>query len=90
MIRGERGNEHIGLKAKDAAGVEVTVAPLDVIEREPLPEGRITTSWQQATINLTNFGKVDWDFMDNISLFTSGELTRTDWLTIYVGAFELR
>jgi hypothetical protein len=84
-LRGERGNEAIGIKAKDAKGVEVSL----LLERYYLINSKITPEWQQVSIPLDHFGKVDFGFMDNFSFFTNGRIAGTRPQTIYVGEFEL-
>lgn len=84
-LRGQKGNEAIGIKAKDARGVEVSL----FLEHYYLPKGKITTDWQQASVPLNHFGKVDFNLMDNFSLFTNGSIAGTRPQTFYIGEFEL-
>jgi hypothetical protein len=83
LIRGERGNEKIGIKAKDARGVEI---PL-MLEGAYLRKGMITTDWQEVIVPLEDFGNVDFGLMDNFSIFTTGLMAGTRPQTIYVGNF---
>lgn len=46
LIRGEKGGETIGIKAKDARGVEVSL----IIDSNYLTEDKITTEWQQVAL----------------------------------------
>jgi hypothetical protein len=84
-IRGEKGNEAIGVKAKDARGIEVSL----LLENYYLSKSKITTDWQQVTIPLDHFGRVDFGLMDNFSIFTNGRIAGTRPQTIYIGEFEL-
>jgi hypothetical protein len=85
-IRGESGAERIGIKAKDANGVEV---PLMLDQGPYLTEGTISTHWQEASVPFSHFGNVDFGLMDNFSFFTRGDLAKTIPQTIYVGGFRL-
>lgn len=87
LIRGENGDEKIGIKAKDARGTEVALA---LEESHYLPEGRISTNWQEVTVPLEDFANVDFGLMDNFSLYSNGQMAGTRPQTIYVGGFQLR
>jgi hypothetical protein len=86
LVRGEAGDEQIGVKAKDAHGTEVALR----LDHHYLWERRITTAWQQAIIPLVNFGNVDRNLMDNVSLFANGTMVETRPQTIYIGGIEFR
>jgi len=86
LIRGERGGERIGVKAKDARGVEVSL----ILNEHYLRKGGITTDWQEAIVPLEDFGNVDFGLMENVSIFTDGRLAGTRAQRIYVGRFEFR
>jgi hypothetical protein len=86
LVRGEQGGEKIGIKAKDARGVEVLL----LLDDTYLRKGQISTSWQEATVPLDHFGNVDLSLMDNFSIFTTGFFMGTRPQTVYLGQFELR
>lgn len=86
IIRGERGNEKVGIKAKDARGIEISL----MLDEHYLREGKITTDWQQAIVPFEDFGNVDFSLMDNFSIFSNGLMAGTRPQTIYVGEFQLR
>jgi len=85
FIRGETGSERLGIKMKDAQGREVAI----LLDGRYLPEGRITTAWQEASIPLTHFGNVNLSVMDNLTLLTVGSTAATLPQTVYVGEFSL-
>lgn len=87
QIKGENGDEKIGVKAKDAYGKEIAI---NLEDDHYLRTGKISTKWQQVSIPFEHFGKVDFSFMANFSLFTDGNMTKTIPQTIYVGGFELK
>jgi hypothetical protein len=84
-IRGNAGGEQIGVKAKDAEGSE---AALTVDERY-LPGG-ITRSWREIKIPFTNFGRVKFDMLENVSLYSTGKMAGMAPQTISVRRFEMR
>ena len=88
LLRGESGQEKIGIKAKDAHGVEVQL----ILDEHCLRNENLSMTWQQAevVVPLSYFGNVDFGFFENFSLFTTGPLVGTRPQTIYVGQFELR
>jgi hypothetical protein len=85
LVRGEDGKEKIGIKAKDASGIEVQLS----LEGSYLRSGEITSNWQEAIVPLSHFGNVDFSFMENFSIFTTGVMAGTRPQTIYVGEFNL-
>lgn len=87
FIRGDSGSEHIGIKMKDAQGVEVSV----MLGGQYLlqGQGQITTTWQEASIPLSHFGNVNFKVMDSLTLFTDGSIAATVPQIIYVGGFSL-
>jgi hypothetical protein len=86
QIRGATGSEKIGLKMKDAQGTEVGVM---LNNYRYLHAGQITTSWQEATVSLDDFGKVNFKLMDSMTLYTDGTMAGTVPQTIYLGGFTL-
>jgi hypothetical protein len=86
LIRGEFGGEKIGIKIKDAHGVEIALM-LD--GQSYLRDNKITTDWQEASIPLSHFGNVDFQVVDSLTLFTDGSISLTKPQTIYVGGFRL-
>ena len=85
LIRGEHGGEKIGVKAKDARGVEVEVPYEDLL----LPQQDITTDWQEVKVPFDYFGQVDFSLMENFSLYVTGEMIGTVPETVLVGGFRL-
>lgn len=87
FIRGDSGSEHIGIKMKDAQGIEVSV----MLEGQYLLQGKgqITSTWQEASIPLSHFGNVNFKVMDSLTLFTDGSIAGTVPQIIYVGGFSL-
>jgi hypothetical protein len=86
FIKGNAGGEKIGLKLKDADGTEVGV----MLDGKPyLPDRKITTDWQEASIPLSHFGNVRLEIMDSLILFTDGSMALTEPQTVYVGGFQL-
>ncbi len=88
LIRGEKGNENIGIKAKDARGVEIEL----VLDGTYLRHQGLSTTWQEAdaVVPLAHFGNVDFGLFENFSFFTTGVLAGPRPQTFYVGQFELR
>lgn len=88
LIRGEKGNEKIGIKAKDARGVEIEL----VLDGTYLRHQGLSTTWQEAdaVVPLAHFGNVDFGLFENFSFFTTGVLAGPRPQTFYVGQFELR
>lgn len=86
LIRGETGLEKIGIRAKDARGIEVSLI-LDA--GTYLRTQTLTTQWQEVTIPFTHFGNVDFGLVDNFSFYTRGDMSRTVPQTFYVGGFRL-
>lgn len=86
LIRGERGGEIIGVKAKDAKGVEVSL----MLDQRYLLEGKISTDWQLASIPFKDFGNVNFGLIDNFSFFVDGLMAETRPQTIFIGDFRLR
>jgi hypothetical protein len=86
LIQGEVGQEKIGIKAKDASGIEVQLP----LVSEYLHEGKISTVWQEVIVPFSHFGNVDFSFMENFSIFTTGTMAGTHPQTIYVGEFDLK
>lgn len=86
LIRGEHGDEVVGLKAKDAKGREVAV----MLDQHYLRDGSITANWQQAIVPLDHFGDVDFSLMENFSIFYNGLMAATRPQVIYVGEFQLK
>lgn len=86
LIKGLKGREIVGLKAKDALGTEVSL----LLNHYYLADNQITTEWQQVNIPLDHFPKVDFGFMDNFSIFANGEVSGTMPQVVFVGGFELR
>lgn len=84
FIRGKDGSEKIGVKMKDARGVEVAHMLND---ESSLKE--ITANWQEASIRLSDFPNVDFQLMDSLTLFTDGSIAANKPQTIYVGGFRL-
>ena len=85
QIRGEQGNECIGVKAKDILGTEMFV----MLDEHYLKGRRVTNQWQEARIDLSHFPRVNFGSFDNFSLFTNGKLVATRPQSIYVGGFRL-
>jgi hypothetical protein len=85
-IRGKKGSERIGVKVKDARGVEVPVRTIDSY----VLGGGITANWREVSIPFEAFPRVDFGLMDNISLYVSGESAGTEPQTIYIGGMEWR
>ena len=88
LIRGEEGDERIGIKAKDAKGVEIEL----ILDDRYLRRDGLSTTWQnaEAVVPLAHFGNVDFRLFENFSFFTTGELGGPRPQTFYVGDFELR
>jgi hypothetical protein len=82
-IRGERGDEVIGIKAKDIGGREVSLRLSNYV-------GRITRDWALVEIPLSHFADVRFDRMDNFSLFVTGTMAGTRPQTIFVGGLTLQ
>jgi hypothetical protein len=87
LVRGQRGDEKIGVKAKDAKGNEVA---LSLHDPRHLNAGKITPTWQEAVLPLERFGNVDFALFENFSLFVNGEMAGPGPQTIDVGAFSFR
>ncbi len=86
-IRGEKGGEQIGVKIKDAQGVELPV----VLKSQYILGGAgITAKWSEASLPLQDFPLVKFDLIDNFSFYVNGKLAGTEPQTIYVGGFEWR
>lgn len=85
MLRGNQGNELIGVKAKDVRGTEIAIP----LTGDYLREGRVAASWQQVTVPLDHFGDVDFSVLDNFSIFATGTMIGTRPQVIDVGGFEL-
>jgi hypothetical protein len=86
LIRGERGRERIGVKAKDILGREMFV----ILDQRYLRGHSISNEWQEARIELSDFGDVHFGSFDNFSVFSNGELAQTRPQSIYVGEFVLQ
>ena len=86
LIRGEAGNEVIGIKAKDARGTEVQIE----LKGDYLRKGKITTNWQEAIVPFSHFGRVEFNLMENFSIYTTGDLAETIPQKIYLGDFLLK
>jgi hypothetical protein len=73
---------------KDALGVEV---PVEVDGRYLVggAEG-ITRNWQEISIPLTDFPRVNFGLMDNLSIYVDGRISSTRAETIYIGGLEWR
>lgn len=73
LIRGQRGNERLIVKAKDANGHEEALE----LNREHLLDGsgKITAVWQEAVVPFDHFGNVDFSRMENVSLAWNGSLS---------------
>lgn len=86
-IKGEKGNEHIGVKAKDAHSVEESV----LVDNPYIVEERsITRKWSNVCIPLIAFPHVDFGLMSNVSLYVDGRMAGALPQTIYVGGIEWR
>jgi hypothetical protein len=85
-IRGERGDEKVIVKAKDANGRERAreLAGVRFLPRE----GRITTEWQDAIVPFEEFGDVRFNRIDNVSLASNGQLNGISPQNIRVGEFK--
>jgi len=88
LIRGEKGNENIGIKAKDARGVEIEL----ILDGTYLRHQGLSATWQEAdaVVPLAHLGNVDFGLFENFSFFTTGVLAGSRPQTFYVGQFELR
>ncbi|HEX3531879.1 MAG TPA: hypothetical protein VH988_32880 [Thermoanaerobaculia bacterium] len=88
FVRGESGGERIGVKMKDALGVEV---PVEVNSQYFVGGAAgITQSWREISIPLTDFPRVDFRLMDNFSIYVDGRIASTRAETIYIGGVEWR
>lgn len=83
-VRGRAGQERIGVKAKDAVGTESSVQ----LDERYLAAG-ITRSWQEVKIPFTHFGRVRFDMLENVSLYSTGQMARTTPQTISVRGFAM-
>jgi hypothetical protein len=92
LIKGEKGGEKIGIKAKDCNGTE-NCLPLDYY----LPKGQITKDWQPVDIPFKHFGNVEFSLFDNFNFYTKGSMAiiipkgstpRTIPQTFYVCKFQ--
>jgi hypothetical protein len=83
-IRGDRGDERIGVKAKDARGNEAGF----VLDARYLREGAVTQHWQEAIVPFDDFGAVDFGLLENISLFATGDIAGTRLQKFVVGNFR--
>ena len=86
-VRGEKGGEQIGVKIKDAQGVEV---PVLVNNGYILGGQGITAEWKEVSLPLENFPQVNFSLIDNFSIFINGKIAGTRPQTIFVGGFEWR
>jgi hypothetical protein len=83
-IRGHAGGERIGVKAKDAMGSETAI----VLDERYMPGG-ITKAWREVRIPFKNFGRVRFDMLENVSLYSTGQMARRIPQTIAVRDFKM-
>ena len=73
QLKGSQDDDKLGIKAKDAMGVEVALP----IEGQYIHGGKITTTWEDVSIPFSHFGNVDFGLMDNFSIYISGDTAGT-------------
>jgi len=78
LIRGEHGEERIGLKMKNIEGYEVTIWMSDE------EENRVTTHWREVRIASDRFLGVSDSPLENITFFIKGEFAGTQPQIFYV------
>jgi hypothetical protein len=82
-VRGAKGGEKVGVKMKDSRGTEVPVPSLgDYVVKTH----GIANLWQEVSIPLDAFPRVDFGLMDNLSFFVNGRTAGTaEPQTIFIG-----
>lgn len=86
LLLGQKGDEIIGVRAKDYDSIS-TEAQLWI--EDYLPSKKIDIVWQEVKIPLSDFKKVNWQNIDNISLFTNGLRAGAREQIFFAQGFEL-